>query len=157
MNFDSSFERLIGHEGSYVNHPSDPGGETNLGISKRSFPNEDIPNMTLARAKALYREHFWYPAGCDDVPDAVRFDLFDTAVNSGVKRAVRLLQRAVSVTDDGVLGNQTLAAIQRMDGAKLAARFNGHRMLFVTSLSDDWWKAFGKGLMNRIAANLTQV
>ena len=156
MQFDAAFERLIGHEGGYVDHPADPGGATKYGISKRSYPNEDIPNLTLARAKAIYREHFWYPAGCDDVPDAVRFDLFDTAVNSGVKRAVRLLQLAVSVPDDGVLGPQTLAAITAMDGARLLARFNGYRMIFIAAQPDKWWDAFGRGLMNRIAANLTQ-
>lgn len=156
MTFDEAFERLIGHEGGYVNHPNDPGGETRFGISKRSYPNEDIKAMTVARAKEIYRRDFWYPAGCDDVADAARFDLFDTAVNSGVKRAVRLLQRAAGTGDDGVLGPQTLLALRNMDGPRFVARFNGHRMLFIASQPDIWWDAFGKGLMNRIAANLTQ-
>ena len=81
MNFDAAFKRLIGHEGGYVNHPSDPGGATNFGISKRSYPGEDIAGMTLERAKTIYKRDFWGPAACDALPDAVRFDVFDMAVN----------------------------------------------------------------------------
>ena len=101
MDFNAAFDRLIGHEGGYVNHPSDPGGETKYGISRRSYPGEDIAGLTLERAKLIYARDFWGPAGCDVVPDAAKFELFDMAVNSGVKAAVRNLQRAVGETDDG--------------------------------------------------------
>ena len=155
MTFDEAFERLIDHEGDYVNHPSDPGGETNFGISKRSYPLEDIPNMTLARAKNLYLRDYWSPAGCDAVPSSVRFDLFDMAVNSGVKTAVRTLQKAVGADDDGILGPRTLQAVSTMPGARLVARFNGHRLQYMSSLST--WPAFGRGWANRIAKNLMEV
>ena len=89
MNFDTAFDKLIAHEGGYVDHPSDPGGATNFGISQRSYPGEDIRNMTLERAKLIYRRDFWGPAGCESVPEAIRVDLFDMAVNSGVSRAVK--------------------------------------------------------------------
>jgi lysozyme family protein len=79
MTFDEAFELLIGHEGGYVNNPNDPGGETKYGISRRQYPGEDIANMTLERAKTIAKRDFWGPAGCDVVPDAVKFDLFDTA------------------------------------------------------------------------------
>ena len=154
MTFDEAFERLIGHEGGYVNHPSDPGGETNFGISKRSYPLEDIPNMTLARAKNLYLRDYWSPAGCDAVPSSVRFDLFDMAVNSGVTPAIRCVQRAVGVEDDGVIGPKTLQAMQSMPTSKFIARFNGHRLQYMAGLSN--WPAFSRGWSNRIAKNLME-
>lgn len=152
MDFDAAFEKLIGHEGGYVNHPSDPGGETNFGISKRAYPSEDIKGMTLDRAKLIYRRDYWGPAGCDAVPDAVRFDLFDMAVNAGVKAAIRCLQRSVEVTADGIIGPKTMQAINSANPDKLRARFNGYRLEHLASLPT--WPAFGRGWARRIAENL---
>lgn len=152
MNFEDSFERLIGHEGGYVNHRADPGGETKFGISKRSYPGEDIANLSLARAQEIYRRDFWGPAGCDAVPAPLRFDLFDMAVNAGPVAAVRCLQRAVGETADGILGPRTLQAISSMPAPRLLARFNGHRLEHLASLSH--WPAFGRGWARRIASNL---
>lgn len=154
MNFDQAFERLVGHEGGYVNDPRDPGMETKYGISRRTYPGEVIRTMTLERAKQLYLRDFWGPAGCDTVPDAVKFDLFDMAVNSGVTQAVRTLQRAVGVDDDGKLGPITLQAVASMPGTRFVARFNGHRLQFMSSLAT--WPAFGRGWANRIAKNLIE-
>ena len=152
MTFNEAFRRLIGHEGGYVNDPADPGGETNFGISRRAYPGEDIKHMTLQRAKALYLRDYWGPAGCDAVPDAMRFQLFDMAVNSGVRRALETLQLAAGVDPDGQLGPLTLQALQTMPPARLIARFNGHRLEFLTSLNH--WERFGKGWSRRIASNL---
>ena len=152
MDFDHAFEDLIGHEGGYVDHPDDPGGETKYGISKRSYPGEDIRNMTLERAKEIYRRDFWGPAGCDAVPDEVKYDVFDTAVNSGVERAIVFLQRATGETEDGVLGSRTLQAVQSMPALRLKARFNGVRLRFMTDLRT--WRSFGRGWARRIAAIL---
>lgn len=152
MNFDQAFERLIGHEGGYVSDPRDPGGETKFGISKRSYPGEDIKNLTLDRAKYLYQRDFWGPAGCDALPDQVRFDVFDMAVNSGLRAAVKALQKATGETEDGVLGPRTLQAIQSMPATRLLARFNGARLMLMTDLTT--WQAFGKGWAKRVASNL---
>jgi lysozyme family protein len=152
MTFDEAFELLIGHEGGYVNNPADPGGETKYGISKRAYPGEDIRNMTLDRAKAIYLRDYWSPAGCDGAPYAIRFDLFDMAVNSGVKAAVRCLQTAAGSPADGILGPNTLRAVAAMDGTRLTARFNGARLQFMASLRA--WSTFGRGWANRIASNL---
>lgn len=152
MTFDEAFEILIGHEGGYVNNPADPGGETRFGISKRSYPGEDIKAMTLARAKVLYFADYWKPAGCESVPAAAKFDLFDMAVNSGVKAAIKCLQGAAGTAQDGYLGPQTLMAAEAMDGARLSARFNGARLAFMASLPT--WPTFGRGWANRIASNL---
>ena len=152
MNFDQAFEALIGHEGGYVNHPADPGGETKFGISKRAHPGEDIANLTLERAKQIYFLHYWGAAGCDVVPDPIKFDLFDMAVNSGIKASVRTLQYAVKETPDGLLGPRTLQAIQSMPASRLIARFNGERLEFMTNLPT--WATFGRGWARRIASNL---
>lgn len=155
MIFDAAFERLIGHEGGYVNDPRDPGGETKYGISRRAYPGEDIAGMTLERAREIYRRDYWSPAGCDAVPDGIKFDLFDMAVNSGVKTAIRTLQRTVGTEPDGVLGPVTLQAVQSMNPVRFVARFNGHRLQFMSSLAT--WPAFGRGWANRIAKNLIEV
>lgn len=152
MDFNQAFDLLIGHEGGYVDHPNDPGGETNFGISRRSYPGEDIKGMTLARAKQIYARDFWGPAGCDAVPDCIKFDLFDMAVNSGPKAAARVLQAAVGVHADGVIGPQTLMALGTFDAGRLVARFNGGRLLTMTNLSG--WETFGKGWARRVAQNL---
>lgn len=152
MNFDQAFERLLGHEGGYVFDRRDPGGETKFGISARSYPAEDIKNMTLERAKAIYLRDYWGPAGCDAVPEPIKFDLFDMAVNSGVSTALKTLQRAVGEVADGVLGPKTLQAINSMPAPRLIARFNGERLDYITTLTN--WPAHGKGWCRRIAANL---
>lgn len=152
MNFDVSFEKLIGNEGGYTQGKGDPGGETKYGISKRSYPMEDIQNLTLARAKELYKRDFWGPAGCDTLPEPIKFDLFDMAVNSGVRQAVKTLQHAVGAKEDGLLGSATLQAAQSMSPDRVLMRFNASRLLFMTSLST--WPQFGKGWCIRVAQNI---
>ena len=154
MKFDQAFERLIGHEGGYVDHPQDPGGRTKYGISQRAYPAEDIAGMTLERAKQIYYRDYWGPAGCDVVPEGVRFSLFDMAVNSGVRPSIQCLQRAVGVADDGRIGPITLQAIQSMPASRFVARFNGHRLQLMSALHT--WPAFGRGWANRIAKNLME-
>ena len=158
MNFDAAFAKLLEHEKGYVFDRRDAGGETNLGISARSYPNENIKGMTVERAKQIYLRDFWGPAGCDAVPDGIKFDLLDVAANSGPSRAVKLLQKAAGVTADGVLGPITLQALQSMPAARLAARFNGARLEFMTDISGvQGWTTFGRGWAKRIAANLMEV
>ena len=152
MNFDTAFARLLNHEGGYVDQRADPGGETKYGISKRSYPGEDIANLTVERAKQIYWSDFWLKARCDDIPEAIRFDVFDMAVNSGVAAAVRMVQRAAGTTPDGVIGPVTIAAIAAMNEDKLLCRFNGARLAFMASLPT--WPSFGQGWSRRIAANL---
>ncbi len=150
--FDDSFAKLLGHEGGYVRNAADPGGETNFGISKRAYPMEDIAGMTVERAKQIYLRDYWGPAGCDTVPDPIKFDLFDLAVHSGVKTAIKTLQRAVFATPDGVLGPMTLAGVNMMSADCLIRRFNGLRLALMADLPT--WPAFGRGWARRIAANL---
>ncbi len=155
MNFEQAFEILLGHEGGISDHRADNGGLTKYGISKKAYPQEDIRALTVERAKEIYLRDYWGPAGCDAVPDQVKFDLFDMAVNSGVKSAIRTLQRSVDTTPDGVLGPRTLQAIQSMPVPRLLARFNGFRLELLTDLAD--WPSFGRGWAKRIAKNLKLV
>lgn len=150
--FDQCFDKLIAHEGGYVSHEKDPGGETNWGISKRSYPQVDIKNLTRDAAKAIYKTDFWDRAQCDRLPPTLAYLLFDAAVNSGIGQAIRFLQRAIGTADDGVLGPLTLAAVQRFDAESLCARFLGQRLDFMTRLST--FDYFGKGWSRRIADQL---
>jgi lysozyme family protein len=152
MTFEKAVERVLAHEGGWVHHENDPGGETKYGISKRAYPNEDIKNLTLARAKQIYKRDYWDKCRCDDLPFEVRFDVFDAAVNSGVSQASKWLQRAVGAKPDGVIGNLTIKAAQQIDGMTIAMRMNGERLKFMTDLPT--WQHFGKGWARRIAENL---
>ncbi len=153
--FEAAFRRTVAWEGGYVNHPSDPGGETNFGISRRAYPNENIAGMTLERAQFLYRRDYWQPCRCDDLPAPVAIEIFDAAVNSGVGQAVRWLQRALGVADDGVIGPMTVSAAASSSSPALCARMLGERLAFVSSLST--WPSFGRGWAKRIAGNLKDI
>ncbi len=155
MDFDTAFTRLIKHEGATSNHPNDPGGLTRFGISKRAYPDVDIAALTLDQAKAIYRRDYWDRARCDELPPAVAFQVFDTAVNSGIGQAIRFLQRAVGVADDGNVGPLTINAVKRLDAEVIAARFNGQRLDFMAKLST--WDTFGRGWARRVAANLMEI
>lgn len=155
MNFDQAFDRLLGHEGGYVNDPRDPGGETNWGITVAvaraegySGPMRELPRDT---AKAIYKAKYWAPVRADELPDSVRFDVFDAAVNHGVSQSSKWLQRAAGANPDGVIGAQTVAAA-RSAGPLIAAAFNGYRLQFYTDLNT--WPTFGKGWARRVASNL---
>ena len=155
MDFDQAFKTLIGHEGGYVNDPRDPGGETKFGVSKRAYPDVDIASLTLDQAKAIYKRDYWDRARCDQLPEAVAFQVFDTAVNSGIGQSIRFLQRAVGVADDGQVGPLTIRAVQRLDAEAVVSRFNGHRLDFLTRLST--WDVYGRGWARRVANNLKEV
>jgi lysozyme family protein len=148
--FDTAFDRLLGHEGGYSNDPRDPGGETNWGISKRSYPHVDIKALTRDQAKAIYLRDFWEPLG--DAHPAIKFQVFDFAVNGGLSVAIRKLQSAVGVADDGHWGPISAAALASMDPNDVLLRFNAKRLRFYTSLR--LWPTYGKGWTNRVAGNL---
>jgi lysozyme family protein len=152
MNYDTAFDRLIGHEGGYVNDPSDPGGETNWGVSKRSYPNLDIKNLTRAKARDIYYQDFWLPIAGDRLHDGVAWQLFDFAVNSGIGTAVRAYQRALGVADDGHFGPASLAASRSMAESDQIALLLAERLDFMTRTKN--WPHHGKGWARRIAANL---
>lgn len=150
--FPKFIERLLGHEGGYVNDPRDPGKETKWGISKRSYPNLDIANLTRDQAIAIYRLDFWDRGKLADLPPNVAFQVLDGAVNSGLARGVQWLQQSAGVPADGLIGPKTRAAIAAADKNDLVLRFLGFRLQFMTDLGT--WDSFGKGWARRIATNL---
>jgi len=156
MNFDEAFDRLIGHEGGYSNHPADPGGETMWGVTADvarangyAGPMKDMPRDV---AKAIYERLYWKAAQCDKMPSAIAFQVFDAAVNHGVSQAVKLLQRSLGVSADGVIGPQTITKLALTPVCALVLRFNAEREEFYTGLST--WASFGKGWSRRVAGNL---
>ncbi|MFZ6726149.1 glycoside hydrolase family 108 protein [Undibacterium sp. MH2W] len=152
MNFDICINRLLGNEGSYVNDPSDPGGETNWGISRRSYPMVDIKNLTKAQASMIYKRDFWDVVQLDDAPLGIANQLLDFAVNSGLQTAIRALQRAVGVADDGVLGAFSKQAIAKMQSHDIVMRLLAERIIFMTNCKN--FDSDGKGWMRRIAKEL---
>lgn len=152
MNFDQAFDRLISNEGGYVNNPADPGGETKFGISKRSYPRVDIKNLSRDQAKQIYKTDFWDRGAMDQYDPAIAFQVFDAAVNHGIETAIRLLQRAAGVADDGHIGQVTIAAIKSKTVTDMLMLFIAYRIRYWTKLSA--WATFGKGWANRAADDL---
>ena len=156
MTFDQAFDRLITNEGGYSNHPSDPGGETMWGITAAvarahgyAGAMRELPRDT---AKEIYRVAYWQRAGADQYDGAIGFQVFDAAVNHGIETAVRFLQHAAGVAEDGHIGPLTQAAIQALPVPKLLMRFLAARLRFWARLST--FDQFGRGWVNRGAADL---
>lgn len=152
MTFDEAFDRLIDHEGGYVNDPKDPGGETKFGISKRQYPGLDIKNLTREDARLIYGSDYWGRARCDELLPSVAYQVFDGAVNSGIENSVRWLQRALGVADDGHVGPTTMCAASNMDACQTIRLFNAERLIFLTKLTT--FDRFGRGWTRRVADNL---
>lgn len=131
--FKRAVTEVLRHEGGYVNDPADRGGETNFGISKRSYPALDIKALTRDDAVALYHRDYWAPLKCDEMPYAVALALFDCAVNQGAGIAPKLLQRAAGVKTDGVIGRETLRAVSGADPDDLLVKFLTQRALRYTT------------------------
>ncbi len=153
MNFDQAFHKLLGHEGGFVDHPSDPGGATNWGVTqavaRANGYTGHMRNFPVEQAKAIYRRMYWDAVRAEELPPGLRYAVFDAAVNSGPKQAIKWLQRAVGATDDGVIGGQTLAMARAAQPDFAAKRMLGERLQFMTDLKT--WPVFGRGWARRIA------
>ena len=132
LTFQQIFDRLIGHEGGYVNDLRDPGGETNWGVTKRTAQANgytgDMKTMTRQQAYEIYHRAFWVRYQCDQMPPAIAYQFFDAAVNHGFGNASRMLQRAVGVLDDGIIGKYSLEAINRNPISDTLMVLNGERL-----------------------------
>lgn len=126
--FDKAFANVVGIEAGYVNDPQDPGGETKYGISKRSYPNVDIKNLTLDGAKQIYMDDFWLYLRCDRMNPSLAEFVFDFAINSGRETVAEKLQQAVGTLPDGKIGPATLAALNQKPVLQVV------RLLFVERL-----------------------
>jgi len=157
-NFAKSLATTLHHEGGFSNHPLDPGGMTNLGVTKRAWEawkkepvtEEEMRELTPATVAPFYKEMYWDLARCDDLPDGVDYCVFDAAVNSGVSRSVKWLQQCVGANPDGQIGPKTLAAVAEKDPEKLVEMLIEQRLLFLQSLAT--WGTFGRGWGKRVVA-----
>lgn len=148
MTFEQSVQIVLMHEGGFVAHPKDPGGVTKYGISKRAFPKEDIANLTLEKAKELYKKHYWDMCECDRLPGFARLMVFDCAVNQGVVRAATFLQRLGKVKVDSIIGPKTIASVAQIDPMDFIFHYQDHRFNAYTSNPN--WSVFGKGWIKRL-------
>ena len=158
MNFDTAFDLLITHEGGFSNRPlsDDPGGATMYGVTEKvaranGFTGR-MQDLELSFAKSVYRKDYWDACQCDAMPDVIRYPLFDAAVNSGPRQAIRWLQSAAGVKADGVIGPMTRSAVASSDHDKTRQKMIGRRLNFMTTLPN--WAANARGWSRRIASIL---
>lgn len=156
--YDEALRRLLLHEGGYTNHPSDPGGPTNFGITivdyrkfvKPGATADDVKTMTLEEAKSIYRAKYWDAQRCDELPAGVDYAVFDYGVNSGCGRSGKVLRRCLTLADNtSVVSNAVVAAAAERDAKALAAAICDERLRFLQSLKT--WDVFGKGWGRRVA------
>ena len=156
-NWDNSFKLMLKSEGGFVNHPSDPGGMTNLGVTKATWENwvgresdeAEMRGLTPEKVEPLYKKKYFDAVRGDDLPMGLDYLMFDFAVNAGAGRAIKTLQTAVGVTPDGGFGSITMAAVQAVDPVELIERFSQAKEDFYRSLTT--FATFGKGWLNRVA------
>ena len=155
--FDPALRLLLRHEGGFVNHPSDPGGMTNLGVTKAVWEahkgapvtEADMRALTPEAVQPVYKARYWDAIQGDALPYGMDYCMFDCAVNSGPGRAIKLLQYVLYTKVDGVLGKHTLAALQRADPTGLIEDYSQKRLDFLKSLPT--WTTFSKGWGQRVS------
>lgn len=159
-NFDLSLERMLRSEGGFVDHPKDPGGVTNLGVTKRVWEDftgtkvtvDDMRALTVENVTELYRTNYWNLIRGNDLPHGLDYAVFDYAVNSGGGRAGRHIQEVVGTTVDGGIGPNTIQAIndfcEEYGVLECVDRLLSKRIEFLKGL--DHWETFGKGWTNRV-------
>jgi len=141
-NFEQCLALVLKHEGGFVNHPKDPGGMTNLGVTKKVWeewigkPVDEAAMRALGPTDVapLYKKNYWDRVRGDDLPTGVDYSVFDFAVNSGVGRAAKFLQAACDVAQDGAIGPATLAAVAQHHPRELATSICEKRLAFLQSL-----------------------
>ena len=159
-NYAQALKQVLKYEGGYVDHPKDPGGPTNKGITQavydawqksQNLPTQSVRNISDATVAAIYKQQYWDRISGDYLPSGVDFAVFDFAVNSGVSRAAKMLQSVVGVAQDGQIGPATIQATKTY----VAMAVTNKRLAFMQSLSI--WSTFGKGWSARIADVKAQI
>jgi lysozyme family protein len=153
-NFQECLDLVLKSEGGWVNHPSDPGGETNLGVTKRVWveyvghPVESLKKLTKEDVAPLYELKYWRPCYCEVLPRGLDFVVFSMGVNAGPGRSVKLLQSAIGCVPDGVIGPRTRELISSSNGADIIKKFSTARREYYQSLKT--FPIFGKGWLARV-------
>ena len=157
-NFAAALALVLQHEGGYVNDALDPGGATNKGVTQRVYDDwrrtqgmdpRAVRGISANEVSAIYRSLYWNRVRGDDLPSGVDYSVFDLAVNSGVDRAIRFLQRAVGADQDGKFGPRTLALVRANSPAEVAKAVNAYRLAFLKQLPT--FAHFGTGWSRRVA------
>lgn len=156
-NFDEALKAILHHEGGYVNHPSDPGGRTNLGCTQRVWEEwvghpvdeKTMRALTPELVAPLYKAKYWDKVRGDDLPTGVDYIVFDAAINSGPGRAAKWLQQTVGAVPDGAIGAGTLGKVAAMEPTEIVEKYQATRLAFMQSLPT--WETFGKGWGRRVA------
>jgi lysozyme family protein len=138
---------VLNEEGPSSNLPGDPGGLTRWGISSRLYPQVLDPRFSRGDAIAIYWKDYWVRCKCDQMPPAVGLLVLNCAVNQGQETAIKILQRALSVKEDGILGSATFAALHTAATAVLSDEFAAHQLLYYSR--DRQFAEFGLGWMRR--------
>lgn len=157
-NFDACLAHVFASEGGYVDHPKDPGGATNHGITLdtlsgwrgRKVTKAEVKALTKAEAAQIYRKLYWDKVRGDDLPAGLDLIAFDACVNSGAYRGARWLQQGLGVTADGSIGPKTLASAHGAMRQQVIPRCIQARKNFLLSLST--WPTFGRGWSNRLVS-----
>ena len=157
-NFKQALSLVLVHEGGYSNHPADPGGATNKGITQRVYdswrqrlgrPTRSVREIVDSEVEAIYKAQYWNVSRCDQLPAGLDYAVFDFSVNSGPGRAAKFLQQIVNVTADGQIGEITLEAVRTRDPATVAAALCDARLSWLKTLRT--WSTFGRGWGRRVA------
>lgn len=156
MSFEKALAHVLKSEGGFVNHPNDPGKATNLGCTQAVWEEwcghpvteKTMRSLTPSDVAPLYRRKYWDKVKADSLPEGVDYCVFDTAINSGPGRAIKLLQGVVGVDQDGDIGPKTLGAVKSFDPKELIQDYSKRRLSFMMDLPA--WQHFGKGWTNRV-------
>ena len=155
-NYDKCLKTILHHEGGYVNHPKDPGGETNLGVTKRVYQEhggtKDMKNLLVEDVAPIYKKGYWDKIKGDDLPGGLDLCVFDFGVNAGPGRAAKFLQQMIGTTVDGGIGPNTLAKVEeyvRENGEhETVKKYQEMRQKYYEQLST--FATFGKGWTRRV-------
>ncbi len=155
--YDRALARVLKHEGGYTNHPSDPGGPTNFGITihdyrryiKKSGTASDVRNMKLADAAKIYRSRYWDALRCDELPAGLDYAVFDYGVNSGIGRVPKVMARLLGQGAGSTMTDAVIAATRKANPQTLIARLCDERLAFLRSLKT--WPVFGAGWGRRVS------
>ena len=156
-NFKAALDHVLVSEGGYVDHPADPGGRTNLGVTQKVWEEwvghpvdeKTMRGLTPEIVAPMYKTKYWDKVKGDELPSGVDYAVFDAAINSGPGRAVKWLQTCVAVEPDGGIGPKTLAAVRAFDAKTLVDDFGKRRLSFMMDLPA--WDTFGKGWSRRVS------
>ena len=155
-NYDKCLELILHHEGGYVNHPKDPGGETNLGVTKRVYEEwggtKDMVDLTVEDVAPIYEKNYWGRVKGDDLPSGLDLCVFDFAVNAGPGRAAKYLQSMIGTTVDGGIGPNTLRAVgnyvEEVGLQSAIENYQESRQRYYEKLST--FETFGRGWTRRV-------